>query len=233
LINNAVEALESDVGEVTVNCFADSKFCMIAVTDNGKGIPPEILERIFDKGFSFGKERTQQAGGSGLGLAHARETLRRIDGRIEINSKVDVGTQVVVTLPRAEAPAWFLSSLDLTRGSKVVVLDDDDSIHEVWRARLGMDVEVLSFFDAQLLVEAHQRGLRADRYLIDYELLNQKWNGLQVIRTLEIQDYAVLVTSHLEVDVVAVCLDTSIKLLPKSMAKDVPLALQDSAAQIR
>ena len=64
----------------------------IQVSDNGKGIPPEILPKLMQRGSTHGKR-----GGSGLGLYHAKTTLQSWDGDLKIESKS--GTTVSLILP--------------------------------------------------------------------------------------------------------------------------------------
>jgi signal transduction histidine kinase len=67
----------------------------VAVTDTGSGIPPELMGRIFDPGFT-----TKGAGvGTGLGLAICYQIVEAHGGRIGVDSVVGKGTTFVVSLP--------------------------------------------------------------------------------------------------------------------------------------
>ena len=63
------------------------------ISDNGKGIPVHILEKIGIKGFSYGKENISTAG-SGIGLHYAIETLKYWGGDLKISSIQNQGTQI-------------------------------------------------------------------------------------------------------------------------------------------
>jgi len=76
----------------------------ILVHDSGPGIPPEQLERIFDRFFRGEAARDRRAAGAGLGLAIARWIVDCHNGTIDATSVVGVGTTAIVTLPRANAP---------------------------------------------------------------------------------------------------------------------------------
>jgi len=65
----------------------------IIVKDEGVGIPPELLPKVFERGVSGKKD------GTGLGLAFCREIARRHNGDISIQSEYGKGTTVTVTLP--------------------------------------------------------------------------------------------------------------------------------------
>jgi signal transduction histidine kinase len=65
----------------------------LSITDTGPGIPPDVLTYIFEPLYST------KGFGVGLGLSIVKEIVRQHDGEIEVNSKVGLGTQVVVWLP--------------------------------------------------------------------------------------------------------------------------------------
>ena len=71
----------------------------IKVVDNGIGIPEEDLNKIFERFYRVDKARTREMGGTGLGLSIAKEILDKNNGRIDIKSKVNEGTEVVITIP--------------------------------------------------------------------------------------------------------------------------------------
>ncbi len=71
--------------------------CRLAVEDDGRGIPPEALARVFEPAFST------TSSGSGLGLAIAKRLVESWGGTIELASAVGRGTTVTLTLQRASA----------------------------------------------------------------------------------------------------------------------------------
>ena len=118
LINNSVEAFAGP-GKVEVSLSALDGKVLIEVKDNGKGIPPEILAKLGRKGETHGK-----AGGTGLGLYHARVSVESWGGSLKITSKAGKGTTVSITLPAAARPA---------AGLRAALLDDDPLVHMNWR----------------------------------------------------------------------------------------------------
>jgi signal transduction histidine kinase len=71
----------------------------LQVRDNGQGIPPGELENIFERFSRVERSRSQRYGGSGLGLAVARELLGLLGGRISVWSQPGKGTAFTVELP--------------------------------------------------------------------------------------------------------------------------------------
>jgi two-component system phosphate regulon sensor histidine kinase PhoR len=76
----------------------------IGVADQGDGIAPEHLPRLTERFYRADPGRSRSLGGTGLGLAIAKHIVTRHRGHLDIRSKVGVGTNVEVSLPRWEAP---------------------------------------------------------------------------------------------------------------------------------
>ena len=95
---NAAEAM-SQGGTLTVRSRVAGAMVEIEFTDTGPGIPPEHLSRILDPFFTT-KEK-----GTGLGLSVVYGLIERHGGKLDISSRVGVGTTVVIWLPVADAAA--------------------------------------------------------------------------------------------------------------------------------
>jgi len=98
LLVNAIQAV-GDRGRISIVTRSDAGSVWISVTDDGCGIAPDDISRIFFPFFT-----TRSVGdGSGLGLAVCHEIARSHGGRIDVSSEEGRGTRVDVTLPRAGA----------------------------------------------------------------------------------------------------------------------------------
>lgn len=236
LINNAVEALLEDTGRVDINIHERQNRILIEVKDNGRGIPSEILGKLGTSGVTHGKVGTES--GNGLGFAHAKESIERFGGAIEIASitkgKLECsGTKVTIILPKAKPPEWFVSALFLTTNTKLVALDDDQSIHGIWQRRTrfaemkGDGVELLNFTNLEVFsdwLEGNVGPLCDYVFLIDYEFPEKVETGLDLIERLHLQKQSILVTSRYdEIDVLSRCIRQGIRLIPKAMAAYIPI----------
>jgi PAS domain S-box-containing protein len=95
LVNNAVDAIKhNDEKWVKISLASENNKIFIKVVDSGKGIPPEILTKIFDSLFTTKKED----GGTGFGLALSRRMVRNMGGDIFVDDKAP-NTTFVVKLP--------------------------------------------------------------------------------------------------------------------------------------
>jgi PAS domain S-box-containing protein len=97
LAQNAIEA--SPAGElVSIRAELQGSDFSLSVRDRGKGVPPELRERIFDPFFST-KDRGVRTGGMGLGLALVRRTVTSAGGSISVTDAPDSGAIFTVILP--------------------------------------------------------------------------------------------------------------------------------------
>lgn len=103
LLENALRHTP-EPGRVRLNLTDDGRFTQITVEDDGVGIAPEHLERVFERFYRVDDARDRDAGGSGLGLAICRDLVRAHGGEIRLESRVGRGTRAVVTLPHSTGP---------------------------------------------------------------------------------------------------------------------------------
>jgi two-component system phosphate regulon sensor histidine kinase PhoR len=78
---------------------------ILSVSDNGCGIPPEHLDRVFERFYQVDAARSGGAGrGTGLGLAIVKHAALGFGGKVDLQSTVGVGTTIRVTFPKLELP---------------------------------------------------------------------------------------------------------------------------------
>lgn len=100
LVDNSIK-YGNDGGKVTIQVLERNKTYEIQVKDNGPGIPPEHLPRLFDRFYRVDKSRTKISGGSGLGLSIVKHIVQAHGGKIMVASKVDKGTTFSFKLEKA------------------------------------------------------------------------------------------------------------------------------------
>ncbi|WP_244610559.1 PAS domain S-box protein [Microvirga pakistanensis] len=144
------------------------QYVMLAVTDTGSGIPPEILERVFDPFFSTKPEGK----GTGLGLSMVYGFVKQSGGHIKIYSEVGQGTTVKIYLPRVHEQEDVLTDLRTTpvRGGTetILVVEDDEDVRETAVALLSdLGYRVLKARDAMSALTVIESGIEIDLLFTD------------------------------------------------------------------
>jgi cell cycle sensor histidine kinase DivJ len=103
LVSNAIKFTERG-GTVTVSADVAASRLVLRVTDNGIGIAADDLKRIGDPFFQAGKTYQRRHEGTGLGLSIVKSLVALHGGDMTVQSKLDEGTTVTVTLPLVVAP---------------------------------------------------------------------------------------------------------------------------------
>ena len=98
LIENAIKYNNPD-GWVHVSLNADHQNFFVTVEDNGIGIPKEAQNRIFERFYRVDKSHSREIGGTGLGLATARNAIIMHRGAIKVHSMEGEGTTFTVRIP--------------------------------------------------------------------------------------------------------------------------------------
>jgi len=99
LLSNALK-YTSEGGRVEVKVESTGDFTNIIVKDTGKGISPEDLPYIFERFYRADKSRNRLTGGAGIGLTIAKAIVEAHKGRIQAISKINEGTEFIVSLPK-------------------------------------------------------------------------------------------------------------------------------------
>ena len=104
LIENAIK-YNKQGGSVTVSLYNTPQSVNLSISDTGIGIPEENIPRLFERFYRVDKGRSQAMGGTGLGLSIVKHIVKSMNGMIEVHSKVNEGTEFLITLPRVDAAA--------------------------------------------------------------------------------------------------------------------------------
>ena len=93
LIENSIDAADKEICIITIDMKLNENF-HFSISDNGKGIPTDLLFEIGRKGITSGK-----VNGNGLGLAYCKSLIEAVGGNISIESQVSMGTIVEIKIP--------------------------------------------------------------------------------------------------------------------------------------
>ncbi len=94
IFKNAIQAIPEDrIGKIDVQLQVQNNWVNIRISDNGKGIPPELSEKIFSPNFST------KNSGMGLGLAITKKIIEQFKGNIHFTSELNVGTVFEINFP--------------------------------------------------------------------------------------------------------------------------------------
>ena len=99
LLDNGVKYSQPG-GRIVVRVALEGEEIQLSVSDNGVGIPPRDLPRIFERFYRADKARQRELGGTGLGLSIVKHIAQLHGGRVEAESTVGRGTTIRVTFPR-------------------------------------------------------------------------------------------------------------------------------------
>ncbi|MET0338872.1 MAG: response regulator, partial [Caulobacter sp.] len=159
------------------------EYVMVAVSDTGTGMPPEVVKRAFEPFFT-----TKEVGkGSGLGLAQVFGFAKQSGGGVRIETRVGEGTAVKVYLPRASKAARELSAeapvVDSggLAGRRILVLDDDSAVREVTATILReLGCTVVEAGSGRAALDILEQDAEIDMLLADYAMPGM--NGMEAAK---------------------------------------------------
>jgi len=143
-----------------VNDLTPGRYVRIDFRDTGPGIPPEIIDKIFDPYF------TTKATGEGLGLAMVHTIIAKHNGKITVDQNSDRGVTFRIFLPASKQVATTLSAGTLDRPDshgRILLMDDDEAIRQVGESilvHLGYRVETAA--DGESLLARYREALDVD-----------------------------------------------------------------------
>jgi CheY-like chemotaxis protein len=158
-------------------------YATLTVADNGVGIPPEDIERIFEP---FYTKKTMGKSGTGLGLAVVWGTVKDHQGRIDIKSAEGKGTEITLYFPAARKtfgrPADLAHFEDLMgKGESILVVDDIKEQREIaseMLEKLGYQVTTVSSGEEAL---KYLRDRTADLVILDM-IMDPGMDGLETYK---------------------------------------------------
>ena len=183
LLINAAQAIdEGAVEQNEIRIVTSSTECEVKVeiSDSGRGIAPEHLERLFDPFFTT-KSTT---GGSGLGLAICYRIVSSYGGRIDVHSRLGAGSRFVVRLPAARAASAPVETVAepvrhaAPRRGRVLVVDDEPFVLSTIKMILDREHEVVAAASGSEALRLLEADSRFDLILCD--LMMQRGSGMEL-----------------------------------------------------
>jgi len=183
LINNAVEACNKSLGVIDVSFNIDGKSVKITVSDNGVGIPQEVIAKINSRSQNF--DSTKHAGAC-YGLNQILTTVDLFKGMLTVESKKNGGTTFSITFPQSDTPSILTRQLTFKKGDVVVVLDDDHAIFDIiaeLTKEHSKNLTLKYFTDSRAAINFIDSFYDSDKIFLlsAYDLRGSDFNGLTVI----------------------------------------------------
>jgi signal transduction histidine kinase/CheY-like chemotaxis protein len=184
LLSNAIK-FSPPASTIRVHTEATSDSILLKIVDEGRGIPPDKLDSIFDRFQQVEPSDARQKGGTGLGLAICRSIVQQHSGSIWAQRNLGPGTTLYVMLPRTtRATDMAVSAVLPPRGEgAILVCDDDPGIRTVVAEHLNRQgytvIEAVSGEQALVLAsEHHVEAILLDLYMPGLS----GWETLQRLR---------------------------------------------------
>ncbi len=184
LLMNAAQAIpEGDVARnhIIIATRMEDGRVVVEVSDTGRGMTPEILERAFQPFFT-----TRDVGeGMGLGLSICLGLVQSMKGEMSATSRPGVGSTFRVVLPTSTQPAPLLTPMSAARASRpkrVLVIDDEPGIAAVFKRIIGRSHEVVVVQSGREALALLEKDDAFDRIFCD--LMMADLTGMDVYEAL-------------------------------------------------
>lgn len=109
-------------GNVKIRLRHDRDDAVLSVTNSGAGIPPEIIDHVFDRFFRGDASHSKEIDGCGLGLSIARRIVEAHSGDIRIESQLGQQTMVTFRLPVKRETCGFVTSSPITQAEEPALI---------------------------------------------------------------------------------------------------------------
>ncbi|MDP6777628.1 MAG: ATP-binding protein, partial [Candidatus Latescibacteria bacterium] len=184
-----LSSLEVKRGEATpLPGMKEGRYVVWTVSDSGTGIPPDVIEHIFEPFYT-----TKNPGdGTGLGLAQVYGIVQQHRGEIDVESKAGERTRFRIYLPAVSVPgqAETTDPADLPRGQgeTILLVEDQAEVLEVTRSMLqSLNYRVLTAGNGEEGVEVY-RANRESISLVLTDMVMPELNGLDMLMVLKEED---------------------------------------------
>ncbi|MBR4178707.1 MAG: response regulator [Bacilli bacterium] len=181
LLSNAYKYTDSGRVNFTVTWLAASQSLRIVVSDTGRGVKKEDLEKLFAKYDRLGVEKQSSVQGTGLGLNITKTLVELMGGNISVDSEYLVGTTFTIVLPQTigseeelerlkRESEYKIENLDFT-GKRLLVVDDNLlNIKVLKKAVKSMNFEVEECYNGKEALAKVELNNNYDVILLDIRM---------------------------------------------------------------
>ncbi|MGH9425607.1 MAG: hybrid sensor histidine kinase/response regulator, partial [Terriglobia bacterium] len=221
LFDNALQALDGQSEERTISISGlnANGWTVVRVKDNGSGIRPDVLPRIFEP-FYTTKPKEQS---SGLGLTVCLAILQEHEGRIEVESTEEHGTCVTLFLPDKAKPAAASSNISkVLAGRQILVAEDEPALAQLLTSLLTpLKADVVHVSDGLEALASAQQG-HWDLIISDIQMSGM--NGIELYHRLAsinplLADRMILITGSTRAQPETLLPNTKVKFLYKPFSR--------------
>lgn len=192
-----IRAENITAGKGTCRLNQGEKYVKISISDQGQGIPEELMPKIFDPFF------TTKADGTGLGLATSYSIIKKHSGYIDVQSNLGIGTTFDIYLKAYSVGKKIVNKKAEKASSKkkrILVMDDVPEIRNILKCMLiNLEYEVETSCDGEEAVkmykEAMEKGIPYDASILDINVHGGVGGNDAGKRLLEIDKRAVIIAS--------------------------------------
>jgi len=186
---NAIQAIEATgrPGRVLIAAKRTDHHVMVSVEDTGPGVPPAILDRVFEPFFTTRGEQ-----GTGLGLAISFGLVRAMGGRMWIQNIEGGGARLAFELPIDRTAAEPASATELRPSRRrlcVLVIDDEENVRRgmvLMAKRLGHEVTSIGRFEEAARWVEDPGGATYDAMIVDVHLDHGR-SGMELFERLRME----------------------------------------------
>ncbi len=257
LLVNAREALKNEAGLIEVLLetkkleqaeiinnqeLAPGLYASLTVKDNGIGMKPETIDKIFQPFFSSKKRRKNSSGGTGIGMATVASIISSHRGAILVKSKFDVGSSFEVLLPlvsndllagvgEGKKEKTKISKAAISKGKeRILIVDDEQTVRIVMEKsleHLGYTVVVAE--DGLEALSVFEKDQNFDLVILDMIMPNLSGDELFYKLREIIPDLKILIASGYSSDArtSAILNDGAVGFIQK------PFAVEELSAEVR
>lgn len=127
VLSNAVKFSPAG-GQVVISIAQKNDKACISIRDQGKGIPEEFQQRIFQKFAQADNSSTRSNGGTGLGLSISQAIIEKLGGSIGFETKINVGTTFYVELPASTEVVCVINTTTDSLQPNILICEDDKDL---------------------------------------------------------------------------------------------------------